>query len=190
MSLDHIGPKTPEDVAKEAAEYLKLKLEETEAQLRLAMENQKVNEASVKDTNPKDAIGVTKAPMSTVPAAVMLELGVAMLEGSCKYGRHNYRFAGVRASVYYDALMRHVMEWYEGTDLDEDSGLSHIIKAIATLTVLRDAMLNNMVFDDRPIGMVCPDWLKTLNEKTAAIIAKYPNPKEPYLAKDYKKVED
>ena len=96
---------------------------EKESQLR------DVQEASVKDTNPKDAIGVTKAPMSTVPAAVMLELGVAMLEGSCKYGRHNYRYAGVRASVYYDALMRHAMEWWEGTDIDSDSGLNHIIKA-------------------------------------------------------------
>ena len=47
-----------------------------------------------------------------------------------------------------------------------------------------------MVYDDRPIGMVCPNWLKDLNEKTAAIIAKYPNPKEPYLAKDYKRVEE
>ena len=145
---------------------------------------------NVKDTNPKDAIGVSKAPMSTVPCGVMLELGVAMLEGSLKYGRHNYRVAGVRASVYYDALFRHAMDWYEGNDVDPGSGLNHITKAIATLVVLRDAMQNDMVFDDRPVGMKSPDWLEKLNERTAALLKKYPNPKEPFLAKDYKKFNE
>lgn len=110
---------------------------------------------SVKDTNPenpKDGIGVRKAPMSTVPAGVMLEVGLAMLEGCVKYGRHNYRSAGIRSSVYYDATMRHLMAWWEGEDLDPDSAaqLSHITKAIASLTVLRDAMMQDMVTDDRP----------------------------------------
>ena len=95
----------------------------------------------VKDTNPKDAIGISKAPLSTVSAAVLMEVGVAMLEGASKYGRHNYRAAGVRASVYYDALMRHAMAWWEGEDLDPDSGMSHITKAITTLVVLRDASM-------------------------------------------------
>lgn len=58
---------------------------------------------SAKPSNPKDTVGIRKAPMSTVSAAVMAEVGVAMLEGAAKYGRHNYRAVGVRASVYYDA---------------------------------------------------------------------------------------
>lgn len=103
-----------------------------------------------KPTNPKDAVGVAKAPLSTVPANVLAELGVAMLEGALKYGRHNYRQAGVRASVYYDALMRHIMAWWEGEDIDPDSGLPHIVKAIATLVVLRDADFRGMLEDDRP----------------------------------------
>lgn len=105
---------------------------------------------TTKDTNPKDAIGVRKAPVSTVPAGVVLEVGVAMLEGGCKYGRHNYRAAGVRASVYYDASMGHLMDWWEGEDIDMDSGLSHVTKAIASLFVLRDAMMQGKLTDDRP----------------------------------------
>lgn len=104
---------------------------------------------SSKLSNPKDVCGVRKAPMSTVSAAVLAEIGVAMLEGSCKYGRHNYRAAGVRASVYYDATMRHLMAWWEGEDIDPDSGMSHITKAITSLVVLRDAMIQGMVDDDR-----------------------------------------
>ncbi len=103
-----------------------------------------------KPTNPKDAVGVAKAPLSTVPANVLAELGVAMLEGALKYGRHNYRHAGVRASVYYDALMRHMMAWWEGEDIDPDSGVPHIVKAIATLVVLRDADFRGVLEDDRP----------------------------------------
>lgn len=102
-----------------------------------------------KETNPKDAIGIRKAPMSTVSAAVLAEVGVAMLEGAAKYGRHNYRVVGVRSSVYYDATMRHLMAWWEGQDLDPDSGMSHVTKAIAGLVVLRDAMIQGMVTDDR-----------------------------------------
>lgn len=125
----------------------------------------------VKDTNPKDAIGISKAPMSTVSAAVLMEVGVAMLEGASKYGRHNYRAAGVRASVYYDALMRHAMAWWEGEDIDPDSGMSHITKAIATLVVLRDAMIQDKFTDDRPPRSA--PFLPGLNDKAAALLAKH-----------------
>lgn len=104
----------------------------------------------IKDTNPKDAIGIRKAPMSTVPGNVLAEIGVAMLEGASKYGRHNYRAAGVRASVYYDAAMRHLIAWWEGEDIDPDSGMSHVTKLLACMTVLRDAMHQEMWEDDRP----------------------------------------
>jgi hypothetical protein len=136
-----------------------------------------------KDTNPKDAVGIAKAAMSCVPNGVLMELGVAMMEGARKYGRHNYRIAGVRASVYYDAFMRHAMSWWEGEDIDPDSGLSHITKAIATLTVLRDAMMNDMVTDDRPPPMKNRDWLKELNARAAQLLKDYPDAIPPHTAK-------
>src|SRR5258705_4867467 len=103
-----------------------------------------------KDSNPKDAIGTRKVPFSTIPAQPLAELGLAMLEGALKYRRHNYRIAGVRASVYYDAMMRHITAWWEGEDIDPKSGLPHVIKAMACLVVLRDAAINNKLNDDRP----------------------------------------
>jgi hypothetical protein len=134
--------------------------------------------AERKPTNPKDAVGVRKAPMSTVPAPVIAELGVAMLEGARKYGRHNYRAAGVRASVYYDAAFRHLMAWWEGEDVDPDSALSHVTKAIATLVVLRDSMMRGNWTDDRPPR--CESWLPALNEATGAVIDRYPNAEAAY----------
>ncbi len=129
-----------------------------------------------KDTNPKDAVGIAKVPISTVPAQVLGEVGLAMLEGARKYGRHNFRVAGVRASVYFDAVvMRHLMGWWEGEDVDPDSGLSHVTKAIAGLVVLRDSMLQGNWVDDRPPAATNQDWVRELNEKAKAIIAKYPD---------------
>jgi len=133
-----------------------------------------------KETNPKDSVGVKKVPLHVVSSPVMMEVGLAMMEGDRKYGGHNYRVAGVRASVYYDALQRHIMAWWEGEDTDKDSGLSHVTKAISTLFVLRDAMLNDMCTDDRPPKFNNQDWIKQYNKIAADIIEKYPNPVPPY----------
>ena len=110
----------------------------------------------VKDTNPKDAVGTKKPPFSTVSGPVFAEVGVGMLEGARKYGRHNYRVSGVRASVYYDAALRHLTSWFEGEDVDPDSGLSHVTKAICSLVVLRDAVIHDQLVDDRPPVTVLP----------------------------------
>jgi len=139
----------------------------------------KIRSEHVKDTNPKDAVGTGKVPFSTISAPVMAEVGLAMLEGGRKYGRHNYREAGVRASVYYDATFRHLTGWWEGEDIDPDSGLNHITKAIAGLTVLRDSMLYENWVDDRP-PKVKAGWIQEHNKLAKKIIEKYPNAKEPY----------
>ena len=128
-------------------------------------------DGDTKATNPKDAVGIRKAPLSTVPSGVMAEVGVAMLEGARKYGRHNYRIAGVRASVYYDALMRHMLAWWEGEDVDPDSNLSHVTKAITTLVVLRDAMMQDMLTDDRPPRSAT--FFEELNAKANEIKDRY-----------------
>jgi hypothetical protein len=136
--------------------------------------------STVKESNPKDAVGTKKVPFSTVPAPVVAEVGLAMLEGALKYGRHNYRAIGVRTSVYYDAALRHLTAFWEGQDVDPDSGLPHIIKAIACLTVLRDSQLIGNVVDDRPPSHK-DDWQSTLSVHAGKLIDKYPNPKDSYV---------
>lgn len=141
---------------------------------------------SSKPTNPKDALGIAKVPFSVIPAPVIGELGLALMEGALKYGRHNYREAGVRASVYYDAAFRHLSAWWEGQDIDPDSGLSHVAKAMASLTVLRDSMMRGNWADDRP-PPVEGDWVAGLNIGAKALLEKYPNPKEAVTAARLKK---
>jgi len=141
-----------------------------------------------KDTNPKDNIGSKKVPFTTIPAPVLGELGVAMLEGAIKYRRHNYRIAGVRTSVYIDAALRHLLAYWEGEDLDPDSGISHIIKAMACCAVLRDAQLQDKCVDDRPPKSK-DGWIQKLNKKVEELLKKYPEPLKPYTI-NYKEEEE
>lgn len=138
---------------------------------------------TTKETNPKDAIGISKAPLSTVPLNVLAEIGVGMLEGAVKgYRRHNFRVAGVRASVYLDAAVRHLFSWWEGEDIDPDSNMNHIVKALTTLVVLRDAMHNDMWQDDRPPRT--KPFYPLLNEGVKLLLDKYKGcDQRPYTAK-------
>ena len=138
-----------------------------------------------KDTNPKDAVGTQKwRQYCTVPTTVIWELGVALLEGARKYGRHNYRVAGVRSSVYIDAAKGHMDQWWEGEDIDEESGLSHITKAIASLTVLRDAMIQGKCLDDRPPKTDLDEFRATLQVAVDGIFERHPEAVPAYVEGD------
>ena len=102
-----------------------------------------------KPSNPKDLIGSTKVPLGLFPTTAIAAGCMAFHEGMCKYGRMNWRVVGVRASIYYDAMLRHLQAWWEGEDIDPDSGLSHLAKAIACNAVLIDAMAAGKLTDDR-----------------------------------------
>lgn len=138
--------------------------------------------AETKDTNPKDAVGVRKwRQFCAVPLTVLAEVGVALLEGARKYGRHNYRVAGVRASVYVDAAFGHIVQWWEGEDIDSDSGLSHVTKAIASLVVLRDAMIQGKLNDDRPPVAKLDDVRDDLQRAVDRIFENWPESVPPYM---------
>lgn len=136
---------------------------------------------ATKDTNPKDGVGVRKwRQYCTVPTTVIWELGVAMLEGARKYGRHNYRVSGVRGSVYVDAAKGHIDSWWEGQDVDPDSNVHHITKAIASLVVVRDAMIQGKFLDDRPPRTDVEALSAQLQKQVEDIIDRYPDPLEPF----------
>jgi predicted oxidoreductase len=139
----------------------------------------------VKDSNPKDAIGSTKPPIHNIPRSVMREVGMALAEGAWKYGSYNWRAIGVRASVYLDALDRHITAFWEGEDTDPDSQLSHITKAISALVVLRDAMIQENWNDDRPprskqTPAVVSEQYKQMLERLKSL---QPDPVEGYTQK-------
>lgn len=139
---------------------------------------------SIKDSNPKDGVGVRKVPFHLVPSQVVGEIALGMAEGDLKYGSYNFRAIGVRASVYYSAAERHLKAFWEGEDIDPESRLSHITKALSTLTVLRDAMLNDKWEDDRPPAVSNPNWLSELNTKMGELLDRVPRKQQGWTARN------
>lgn len=108
------------------------------------------NVGQTKDTNPKDGIGATKLPLSLVPPVAIAHASLAHLDGACKYGKWNWRIAGVRASIYIDAALRHITAYNEGEEIAADSGVHHLGHALACLNILLDAASVGKLIDDRP----------------------------------------
>lgn len=102
-----------------------------------------------KPTNPKDAIATNKLPLHLWPETASAYGAMGFLDGALKYGRTNWRHAGVRASIYYDAARRHLAAWFEGEDIDPQSGVPHLGHALACIAILVDAKEAGKLNDDR-----------------------------------------
>lgn len=124
-----------------------------------------------KSSNPKDTEAVldNRVDLSLVPDTAVVALAMAFIEGDAKYGGHNYRIAGVRASTYAAAEERHMKAWRNGEDIDPDSGLPHLWKALACIAVLIDAIECRKLTDDRPPRAPVAEMLKRLRSQVAAI---------------------
>ena len=101
-------------------------------------------------SNPKDRIGISKVPLSLLPPAPQAHVALALLDGSKKYGRHNWRSESVAASIYIDACLRHLNDWMDGEEEAEDSRVHHLGHAAACLFILMDAQQVGNLIDDRP----------------------------------------
>lgn len=102
-----------------------------------------------KDTNPKDAIGCDKLPLHLWPTTATAMGCVGLMEGMVKYGAHNFRDSGVRASIYVSACKRHLDAWFEGEECAPDSGVPHLANAIACIAILIDSGAVGTLLDDR-----------------------------------------
>lgn len=102
-------------------------------------------------SNPKDLLGNTKVSLSKLPAVAIVHGAHAMMDGAIKYGPYNWRDNEVVGSIYVDAAMRHILDWFEGEELAGDSGVHHLGHAIACCAILLDAQETGNLIDDRPV---------------------------------------
>lgn len=110
--------------------------------------------ADSKATNPKDLVGSGKLPLHLWPTTATVYGCLALLDGMLKYGRTNWRAAGVRYSIYHDAFIRHANAAWEGEWIDPDSGLPHLSHALACLAIIVDAHAHGKLVDDRAYSEV------------------------------------
>jgi len=125
-------------------------------------------DAGLKPTNPKDLIGSNKVPLGLWPSTATAMGCMGMLDGALKYGRSNWRAAGIRTSVYVDAILRHALALWEGEDIDPDSGLPHEAHLLATVAILVDARAAGKALDDRPIR---GGYRKLIDKLTVSVAA-------------------
>lgn len=104
----------------------------------------------VKDTNPKDAIGDTKAPLWLLSSIAKIHWAMGQFAGLTKYGAWNWRAAGVRTSVYLSAIERHLEGYKGGEEYDPVDGTHHLGNIMACCAILLDAREAKMLTDDRP----------------------------------------
>ena len=129
--------------------------------------------AGCKDTNPKTSAGDTKVPLHLFPSTAIAAGAMAFHEGSCKYGKQNWRVAGVRYSVYQAALLRHVMSAWEGETVDLESGIPHLAKALACIAILIDAQAAGTLTDDRCVKGGYEKLITTLTPQVIELSEKH-----------------
>lgn len=106
-----------------------------------------------KQGNPKDALGSKKLPLDLIPFPAMIHQALAHLVGACKYGKWNWRVAGVRSSIYTAACTRHIKRYEEGENFDPETGVHNLGHAIACLNIILDSNAAGKLTDDRPPSM-------------------------------------
>lgn len=117
-------------------------------------------------TNPKDLLGVKKVSISKLPAVGIIHGAHAMMDGAKKYGPYNWRDNAVVASIYVDAIQRHLLAWFdEHEETAQDSGVTHLGHVIACAALLLDAQATGNLIDDRPKGGKAATVLAELNAK-------------------------
>ncbi len=117
-----------------------------------------------KPTNPKDLIGSNKLPLSLVPETSRAYQALGHLEGHLKYGLVNWREMGVRASVYLDALERHIGKWKNGEWADPVTKVPHLGNALACLGIIVDAYECGKLIDDRPKQAPVAEMIDRMSE--------------------------
>jgi len=97
----------------------------------------------------KDDAG--KPRMSLLPHEALMGAAEVMTYGAQKYDDHNWRQA-TEWSRYYDATMRHLMDWQMGKEVDDGpkgSGLATIDHAVCSLLMLSSLIKTGVGTDDR-----------------------------------------
>jgi hypothetical protein len=123
-----------------------------------------------KPSNPKDQAGSERLPLHLVPSTLQVYAAMAFAEGAAKYGAYNWRATGVRASIYYSALQRHLAKWWNGEVLDPVTKVPHLASAVACLAVLIDAgETSDKLTDDRPPRL--PGVARLIDTDARAVVA-------------------
>jgi len=85
------------------------------------------------------------------PIGALMGTAQVLTFGAKKYAPRNWE-KGIEYSRVYGAALRHLFAWFEGQDLDPETGLSHLHHASCCVMFLQSYITRGMTdIDDRPI---------------------------------------
>ena len=124
--------------------------------------------------DPKGEAGASKPGLSNISPVAQFYEGAVMEKGAVKYGAYNWADHYMKASTYYNAILRHLNQWWLGEDIDPDSGLPHMAHLRASTGIILDQQAADRMIDDRPKHLA----------KLAPVFLKIEKAKKPMLSKE------
>jgi len=86
-----------------------------------------------------------------LPPHALLDIAEIFTLGAIKYNDYNYRDGkGLDWSRVYAALQRHLLEWYKGENIDNESGRKILAHVGCCILMLMDLEYHGKGKDDRP----------------------------------------
>lgn len=90
-----------------------------------------------------------KPPLAMVPPEGLRAVARVQAYGHRKYGDFNNFRKGMEVSRQANCIIRHVMAFMDGEDLDQESGESHIAHAATRCMFLLQNLKDGVAIDDR-----------------------------------------
>lgn len=103
-----------------------------------------------KKTVPERALryNTEKLPLDELDPLFLEEMFAVIQYGQKKYARMNW-MKGAPASQYFGCIMRHLLKWYKGEDIDEESGCTHLGHIACNVMMAMYSMRKDTALDDR-----------------------------------------
>ena len=89
-----------------------------------------------------------KRRVDLVPTEAINALADILTAGAAKYGTHNWRH-GMDWSRVYGAAQRHMLAFWGGDDIDDESGMPHLWHALTNIAFLVSYQAMSVGRDDR-----------------------------------------
>jgi hypothetical protein len=95
-----------------------------------------------------------KAPIHLVPTLPIEEAAKVLGFGASKYGANNWRddMETTEWGRTYSSIQRHLMSFWDGEDVDPESGFLHIDHALTQLMILRMQYEHAKIMDNRYVA--------------------------------------
>lgn len=93
--------------------------------------------------------GVKLARFDLIPPGPLWELAEHYGKGAKKYAERNWE-KGYEWSKNYQALMRHINQWWMGETVDEETGSNHLTAVAWHAFALLEFVHKHPELDDRP----------------------------------------